>query len=166
MTTPSFKYFREQLKPLLFVLVVSAIGFLLNLYPIPLFSNVHLILGNVAFVIIAMRFGILYSLLSAMIVATAFVISFAHPFGYLFYGLEAVFIALMRKRGWYVLYADLFYWIVIGMPLTALVLYQFSDMPEQLFLLTITKQVFNGLVYTCLAGLIVYFFPKTFPLPA
>ena len=64
MTNPSFIYFRQQLKPLLFVLVVSAIGFLLNLYPIPLFSNVHLILGNVAFVIIAMRFGILYSLLS------------------------------------------------------------------------------------------------------
>ncbi|WNC73163.1 diguanylate cyclase [Thalassotalea psychrophila] len=162
MLNTSFKYFKEQFKPLLCVLVISAVGFLLNLYPIPLFSNIHLILGNVAFVIIAMRFGVLYSLLSAMIVATAFVISFAHPFGYIIYGFEAVFIALLRKRGWYVLYADLLYWIVIGMPLTALVLNQLSDMPEQLFLLTITKQAFNGLVYTCLAGLIVYFFPKTF----
>ncbi|WNC67876.1 diguanylate cyclase [Thalassotalea nanhaiensis] len=162
MPTLSFKQFKEQVKPLLFVLVVSAIGFLLNLYPIPLFSNIHLIIGNVAFVIIAMRFGALYSLLSAMIVATAFVISFAHPFGYIIYGLEAVFIALLRKRGWYVLYGDLLYWLLIGMPLTAFVLNQLSDMPDQLFLLTITKQAFNGLVYTCLAGLIVYFFPKTF----
>lgn len=164
MPTTSFNRIRDQLKPLLFVLVISAVGFLLNLYPIPLFSNIHLILGNVAFVIVAMRFGALYSLLSAMIVATAFVISFAHPFGYLVFGLEALFIALLRKRGWYILYADLCYWLLIGMPLTAIVLNVLSDMPEQLWLLTVVKQAFNGLVYTCLAGLIVYFFPKIFAL--
>lgn len=158
----AFNLIKEQLKPLIFVLVISAVGFILNLYPIPLFSNIHLILGNFAFVIVAMRFGALYSLLSAIIVATAFVISFSHPFGYLVFGLEALFIAQLRKRGWYVLYADLCYWLLIGMPLTALVLNSLSDMPEQLWLLTIVKQAFNGLLYTCLAGLVVYFFPKTF----
>ncbi|WOH39347.1 GGDEF domain-containing protein [Thalassotalea fonticola] len=164
MPTAAFNLMKEQLKPLLFVLVISAVGFILNLYPIPLFANIHLILGNVAFVIVAMRFGALYSLLSAVIVATAFVISFSHPFGYLVFGLEALFIALLRKRGWYIIYADLCYWLLIGMPLSAVILNSLSDMPEQLWLLTVVKQALNGLVYTCLAGLIVYFFPKTFAL--
>ncbi len=153
---------QQQLKPLLFVLVLSAIGFLLNLVPIPLFSHIHLIVGNIAFVIVAMRFGALYSLFAAIIVTSSLVISFGHPFGYIIYGLEAVVIAMQRKRGWYVLYSDLFYWFFIGMPLTALLLYLVTDMPDQLVLLTIIKQVFNGLLCACFAGLIVYFLPQIF----
>ncbi|OUS31179.1 hypothetical protein A9Q98_03440 [Thalassotalea sp. 42_200_T64] len=162
--TFSLNNIQEQLKPLLFVLFVSAIGFVLNLYPIPLFTDVHLIIGNAAFVIVAMRFGVLYSLLSALIVTTAFVIPFAHPFGYLTFGLEAIVIALFRRKGWCILYADVLYWLFIGMPLSALVLFSFSDMSEQVWLLTLIKQAFNGLIYTSIAGLIVYFFPKTFAL--
>lgn len=162
MQMPNRAQFKEQLKPLLFVLALSAIGFLLNLFPIPLFSNIHLILGNVAFVIVAMRFGGLYSVFAALIVSTSLVFSFGHPFGYVIYGLEALFIALLRRKGWYVLYADLLYWFLIGMPITALLLTSVTDMPQQLLLLTVVKQVFNGLLYSCLAGLIVYFFPKFF----
>ncbi|KGJ89357.1 diguanylate cyclase [Thalassotalea sp. ND16A] len=162
MKTFSLKYSQEQLKPLLFVLFVSVLGFVINLYPIPLFTDLHLIIGNAAFVVVAMRFGVLYSLLSALIVTTAFVISFSHPFGYLTFGLEAIVIALFRRKGWYILYADVLYWLFIGMPLTALILFYFSDMSEQVGLLTLIKQAFNGLFYTSIAGLIVYFFPKTF----
>ncbi|MEW6998291.1 diguanylate cyclase [Colwelliaceae bacterium BS250] len=164
MKMPNSAQFKEQLKPLLFVLILSAIGFLLNLFPIPLSSNINLILGNVAFVIIAMRFGVLYSVLAALIVSTSLLFSFGHPFGFVIYGLEAVFIALLRRKGWYVLYADLLYWFLIGMPITALLLVFVADMPQQLLLLTVVKQVFNGLLYSCLAGLIVYFFPRLFDL--
>ena len=153
--------YTDQLKALLVVLLLSAIGYVLNLYPIPLFSEMHLVIGNFAFVIVAMRFGVLYSLLSAMIVASSFVISFGHPFGYIIYGAEAVVIALLRQRGWYVLYADMIFWVLIGMPITALVLYFMVD-SHQLYSLGIIKQGINGLLYSCFAGMILYFFPKTF----
>ncbi|NMP15249.1 diguanylate cyclase [Thalassotalea sp. Y01] len=156
------KDFNEQLKPLMVVLAVSILGFIANLYPVPLFANIHLILGNVAFVIVAMRFGVLYSSLSAVIVATAFVVSFGHPFGYGIFVLEAIVLAYLRKRGWYVLYADIAYWLVIGMPLTAFILNFVIDAPGQIWMFATVKQGFNGLIYACLAGLVVYFFPKTF----
>ncbi|TKB47547.1 diguanylate cyclase [Thalassotalea mangrovi] len=153
---------KEQYKPLLFVGLISLFGFALNYYPIPLFNNIELVLGNVAFVIVAMRFGMLYSLLCALIVCISLTESTGHPFGFWLFGLEAVFIAWLRSRGWYVLYADLLFWFVLGMPLTALLLFYQIDMPEQLWFLTTIKQAFNGLVYTCLAGLVVYFFPSLF----
>lgn len=162
MSKVFFNNIKIQSKPLLFVLFVSFIGFSLNLYPLPLFANIQLILGNIAFIIVAMRFGVLYSLFSALIVSSALIFSFSHPFGFLIFGLEAVFIASLRARGWYVFYADILYWIIVGMPLTAILLSSMSNMPEQLWFLTIIKQALNGLIYACLAGLIVYFFPKTF----
>ncbi|WP_068545950.1 GGDEF domain-containing protein [Thalassotalea crassostreae] len=161
MTFNIAKKYTEQLKALFVVLLLSTLGYLLNLYPIPLFSEMHLIIGNFAFVIVAMRFGVLYSLLSAMIIASSFVISFGHPFGYILYGAEAVFIALLRQRGWYVLYADMIFWVLIGMPITALVVYFMVD-SHQLYTLAIIKQAINGLLYSCFAGMILYFFPKTF----
>ncbi len=153
---------KKQLKPLIFVLLFSMLGFILNLMPINLFANVNLILGNIAFVIVAMRFGVLYSLLSAIIVSTALIYAFGHPFSLIIFSLEAVCIAALRRKGWFVLYADIFYWLLIGMPTSALILYTFSDMPQQFWMLTIVKQAFNGLICCNLAGLIIYFFPKTF----
>ncbi|WP_371186757.1 diguanylate cyclase [Thalassotalea maritima] len=156
--------FKQQLRPLRFVLLLSLAGFIINLFPLPLFSNIHLLLGNVAYVIVAMRFGVLYSLLAAFIVSTAFVISLDSPFGYLLFGLEAIFLACLRRRGWYVLYADIAYWLLLGMPLTLLLLEFVIDVPQQFVWFATVKQGFNGLIYACLAGLIVQFFPKTFAL--
>ncbi|QDP00592.1 diguanylate cyclase [Thalassotalea sp. PS06] len=153
---------KEQYKPILFVALISLFGYALNFYPIPLFNNIELVLGNVAFVIVAMRFGMLYSLLCALIVCISLTESTGHPFGFFLFGLEAVFIAWLRRRGWYILYADLLFWFVLGMPITAFLLFYQIDMPQQLWFLTTIKQAFNGLVYACLAGLIVYFFPALF----
>ncbi|TRX54005.1 diguanylate cyclase [Thalassomonas sp. M1454] len=153
---------KEQIKPILFVLLLSAIGYLLNLTPVPLFANVYLILGNIAFVIVAMRFGVLYTLFAALIVTSSLIFSAGHPFGFLIFGLEAICIAFLRTRGWYVLYGDLFFWIFIGTPVTMVLLSTMADIPYQLKLLIMVKQVFNGLLCACIAGLLVYFFSKTF----
>lgn len=153
---------KEQIKPILFVLLLSAIGYLVNLTPLPLFANVYLVLGNIAFVIVAMRFGVLYTLFAALVVTSSLVFTAGHPFGFIIFGLEAICIAFLRKRGWYVLYGDLFFWIFIGTPVTMILLSTVADIPYQLKLLIMVKQVFNGLLCTCIAGLIVYFFSKTF----
>ncbi|WP_371376337.1 diguanylate cyclase [Thalassotalea aquiviva] len=152
----------NHIKPMSYVLVLSLLGFLLNLYPVGLFANIHLILGNVAFIIVAMRFGVTYSLLSAIIVNTSLWMVFGHPYGFLVFTLEAVTVSFLRRRGWYILYADLLYWLCIGMPLTAAIIISITDFSQPLALLTTIKQGFNGLVCTTLAGLIVYLFPKPF----
>ncbi|MDG1731370.1 MAG: diguanylate cyclase [Thalassotalea sp.] len=153
---------KEQIKPILFVLLLSAIGYLVNITPLPLFANVYLILGNIAFVIVAMRFGVLYSLFAALVVTSSLVFTAGHPFSFIIFGLEAICIAFLRNRGWYVLYGDLFFWIFIGTPVTMILLSTVADIPYQLKLLIMVKQVFNGLLCACIAGLIVYFFSKTF----
>ncbi|MDN3652055.1 diguanylate cyclase [Thalassotalea ponticola] len=154
----------NQFKPLLFVLVLSVFGFVVNLYPLPLVANIHLIIGNMAFVIVAMRLGVFYSLLSAIIVVSGLYLSFNHPFVYISFCLEAVCLALLRKRGMYVLYADILYWLLIGIPVTALLLHLAYDSSWQTMLFTIIKQGINGLFYAGLAGLVVYFWPNLFTL--
>lgn len=156
--------FKKQIKPVGFVMLLSLIGFVVNFFPVGIFSSFQLVLGNVAFVIVAMRFGILYSLLAAFLVNIPLIDTLGHPFGFITYGLEAIIISFLRRNGWYVLYADMFYWLFIGMPLTAFIFFQYSDAPQHFWMLSTVKQAFNGLICCNLAGLLIYFFPKTFTL--
>lgn len=155
----------KQLKPFLLILFISFIGLSINLFPISLFANVSLTLGNIAFIIVAIRFGVRYSLFSALLVSISLNDSFGHPFGFMIFGLEAMIVSFLYRKGWYVLNADLLYWFVIGMPITAIVMMNTSEIANPLWLLTTIKQGFNGLVYTCIAGLLVSILPKIFDFP-
>ena len=61
------------------------------------------------------------TLLSAFICVAPLLIVWGHPFAFITFGLEALFVSYMRGRGWYLPTADFLYWLVIGMPLTAII---------------------------------------------
>jgi diguanylate cyclase (GGDEF)-like protein len=144
--------------PLIVAMLFGGIGAALNLFAVPYLPNVHIIFGNLAYVVVAMRLRPMFALLTAIITVTPLMLIWGHPFGFITFGLEAYFIAKLRERGWYVLFADIVYWLIIGMPLTALIIWLYLPNPFSYLLFASIKQGFNGLLYASIACLIVFFF--------
>ncbi len=143
--------------PLAFTLVVGLIGAFVNQHAIPYLPHVHLILGNAAYIVIAMRLKAPFALLATLISVTPLMFLWGHPWGYLTFGLEAFFVAKLREKGWYVLFADVVYWLIIGIPLTAFIIWATLPNPFSYLVFASVKQGFNGLLYTSLGCLIIFF---------
>ncbi|MBY5979476.1 sensor domain-containing diguanylate cyclase [Ferrimonas balearica] len=139
--------------------LLGALGFWINCHPTPLFSNIELVLGNTLILLCASRLGLAYTLWCAALAISGLAMTWGNFYIYLTYGLEALVVWQLRRRGWYLLYADFFYWCLIGMPLTALLIQQFFTIPTDYQLVTVVKQGFNGLLYTALASLISLLLP-------
>lgn len=148
----------KQAKPWLFAILMGLFGAAINSIPLPLLPEIQLILGNAAYVFVAMHLLPRYTLVTAFITLIPVYFVFGHPWGFLTFGLEAWFIATMRSKGWYVLIADMVYWLLIGMPLTFVIIWlQVSDFTSaELFV--VLKQGFNGLWYTSIACFFMFIF--------
>ncbi|WP_445945449.1 sensor domain-containing diguanylate cyclase [Shewanella sp.] len=142
-----------------FSVLLGVIGFLINLYPIPLFANVELVLGNTVMVIVAVLLGPWYALLSATIAVTGLMLVWDSPHVYLLFTLEAIFLGLARRRDIYALYASGVYWLLMGAPLLYLYAQTFLDVPPEHMPFAIIKQVINGLICTSLASIIIILTP-------
>ncbi len=145
------------LRPLLFAVILGVIGAVINLYAIPYLPKIHLVLGNAVYVIVAMRLRPVFALITALIATTPLHFLWGIGYGYLIFGLEALFIAYLRSIGWYVLFADLVYWLFIGIPLTAAIIWFGLPDPTHYMTFAVVKQGFNGILYTSIGCLLVFF---------
>ncbi|MCL1044406.1 diguanylate cyclase [Shewanella electrodiphila] len=145
---------------LVFALVLGVIGFIINCYPIPIFANVQLVLGNTFTIISAVILGPGYALITALLSASGLMFTWDSPHVYLIFGVEALFIGYSRRKGVYPLYGSALYWLTIGMPLTYLYMTTFSDLPDSHMLFAIIKQSINGLIYASLGSLLIVLIPK------
>ncbi|ABZ77072.1 diguanylate cyclase [Shewanella halifaxensis HAW-EB4] len=145
---------------LLLASVLGLIGLLVNLYPIHLFANIQLILGNVSYVIVAILFGPWYALYTALITVTGLMIAWDSAHVYLLFGVEALCLGFARRRDIYALYASFGFWIFIGMPLFYLYVFLFSELPSSHIAFIILKQGINGLVYASIGSMLVILTPS------
>ncbi|MBT1445704.1 diguanylate cyclase [Shewanella sp. JM162201] len=136
-------------------LVLAVAGFLLNLYPLPLFANVQLILGNATYVIAAIVLGPRYALVVSLSCAAALYSIWDTGHVWLLFPLEALALAFARRRGIYSLYAGVMFWLLIGMPLFYLYGTQFSSLPEAHVPFVAFKQAINGLFYISLGAILL-----------
>lgn len=141
-----------------FAVILGLIGALLNSYPIELAYNISLVIGNLVFVVAAAYFRPPLALLTALIATTPLFFIWGHPYGYITFGLEAIFVSFLRGRGWYLPTADLLYWLVIGMPLTALMIWYNNTSAQDYLLFSIFKQSINAIFYTSLAVIVILLF--------
>lgn len=138
--------------------LLGIIGFAVNLYPIPLFGNVQLVLGNLFFVIIAILLGPWYALLCAAISSVGLIITWASPHAFLFFCLEALWLGFARRKDIYALYADIGYWLLLGMPLFYFYATMFSELPQSHLSFITLKQGINGFICAALGSLAVIIF--------
>lgn len=143
----------------IFATVLGLIGFTINLYPIHLFANVQLILGNVAYVISAILLGPWYAFYTAMIAVSGLMIAWDSFHVYFLFGIEAICLALARRRDIYALYANFGFWLILGMPLFYLYLSQFTELPSGHIAFISLKQGINGLLYTSMGSLLIILTP-------
>ncbi|MCH1930595.1 diguanylate cyclase [Shewanella sp. A25] len=139
---------------------LGLIGLLLNLYPIPLFANVQLILGNAAVVIVAILLGPWYALYTALFTASGLMIAWSSAHVYLVFLLEAVWLGYARRKEFPILYANIGYWVFLGLPLMGLYLWLITGMSVSHIPFTTIKQAFNGIFYTTLGELCVVAIPS------
>ncbi|QFU23228.1 diguanylate cyclase [Shewanella eurypsychrophilus] len=147
-------------KHLKFSLLLGLLGLLINLYPLPLFGNVQLVLGNFVFIIVAILLGPWYALITAIISSIGLYISWSSPHVFILFCLEAIWLGFARRRDIYSLYADIGYWLAIGMPLFLLYISMFSTLPESHLSFTTLKQGINGLFCAAIGSLAVTVFAE------
>jgi diguanylate cyclase (GGDEF)-like protein len=147
-----------QSRPLIFAIILGLLGALLNSFPIELAYSISLVIGNLAFIIAAAYLRPALTLLSALICAAPLLIIWGHPFGFITFGLEALFVSFMRSKNWYLPTADFVYWLFIGMPLTAALIWFNSANAQPYLLFSLFKQSINAVFYTALAVIFIFVF--------
>lgn len=122
---------KANLSHLRLALLLGVAGLLVNTFPIPLFGNVQLVLGNTAIVIAAILLGPWYALVTAIIAATGLMIIWGSPHVYLMFCLEAIWLGYARRKDIYALYASFGYWLLVGIPLLYIYATLFSELPAE-----------------------------------
>ncbi len=148
----------SQSKSIVLALILGALGAVLNSFPIELAYNITLIIGNLTFIIAAAYLRPVLTLLSALICVSPLLLIWGHPFGFLTFGLEALFVAFLRGRGWSLPTADFLYWLIIGMPLTAAIIWFTNTDAQEYLLFSFFKQSINAIFYTSLAVILIFIF--------
>lgn len=146
----------SQRRSLLFALTLGLVGALLNSFPIEVAANISFIIGNIAFIIVASYLRPTLTLLCALLCAAPLLITLEQPFAFIIYGFEALFVSTMRGRGWYLPTADFLYWLVIGMPLTALIIWFSNSDAQGYVLFSVFQQSINAIFYTAVAVILVF----------
>src|SRR5262245_36484123 len=84
-------------RPVLFSVAAGIAGFLLNLYPVPIFTGVPFSFGNALYLCTGILLGPLYGLLTALI-ANVPIMTFSAPLLLLFCSVESVTVAWAVRR--------------------------------------------------------------------
>ena len=148
----------SQTRSLLLALILGVLGAVLNSFPIELAYNISLIIGNLAFILAAAYLRPALTLLCAFICVAPLLVLWGHPYGFITFGCEALFVSYMRTRGWYLPTADFLYWLVIGMPLTAIIVWLNATGTQEYLLFSLFKQGINAVFYTALAVISIFVF--------
>ncbi|ASP47473.1 sensor domain-containing diguanylate cyclase [Cognaticolwellia beringensis] len=148
----------SQSRLIILALALGLFGAALNSYPIELAYSVSLVIGNLAFIIAAAYLRPALTLLCALICVAPLLVLWGHPFGFLTFGCEALFISYMRGRGWYLPTADFLYWLIIGMPMTAVIIWLNTSESQEYLLFSLFKQSINAVFYTALGVIFIFVF--------
>jgi signal transduction histidine kinase/uncharacterized membrane protein len=127
--------------------LLGVVGYLLNLYPIPLSPGTDLLFGGVAYLLAAVAFGPGPGLLAAGIASASTLWLWNHPYAWLIFTLEGGAVGyLAHVRGRRPLVSDLLYWALGGVPLLFLTYYLLLGVSGSTAVVLFLKQPFNGLI--------------------
>ncbi len=124
----------------------------INQFPLPIFGGTEIVFGGWLPLMVAYAFGPWCGGLAAAIAFSSTVIAWAHPWGLLCFGLEAVAVGwAVRRRGLGGARASVYYWLVLGLPLVAIGIFGFTNIPFPSNWAIVTKYPLNSLLMTMVA---------------
>ena len=144
-------------------LALLVLGAVLNaFFTISLYANLTLHLGAVASVLALYLLGEKMALILCILIGIPLAYSMGNYFIPLLVFLEISFIVILNRFRWSVVYADILYWLLIGMPLTYVIFTASVPESSDFTFTTVTKQAINGLLYVSIASVILPFLPASF----
>jgi PAS domain S-box-containing protein len=149
-------------KPFLPFLALVALGFAGNYFSVPLFFGADFLFGSIAVMLVLHFFGARYGFLAALIASSYTYVLWHHPYAVITFAGEALFVGLFLHRGTAnIVFLDMVYWLLIGMPQAWLVYFLILHMDAQATLLVMLKQGTNGIFNALMACVMIDSLPLT-----
>jgi PAS domain S-box-containing protein len=144
---------------ILLILLIGA-GFLGNYHTVPLFFGADFLFGSIAVLLVLYFYGLGWGLLAAVLVHGYTYVLWGHPYGFINFVSEALFVGLFLKRGYRNLLAlDGAFWLLLGMPLAWFYHGVALHMDGTTASFIMLKQGVNGVFNAMLASLAICFLP-------
>ncbi len=142
----------------LILLIVA--GFLGNYYTLPLFFGADFLFGSIAVLLVLYFYGFSLGMLAAVIAHGYTYLLWGHPYGFINFTCEILFIGIFLKRGRRnLLILDGLFWLLIGMPMAWIEHGIIMHMGTISALFIMLKQAVNGVFNTLLVSLAICYLP-------
>jgi PAS domain S-box-containing protein len=142
------------------LILLVILGFLGNFCSISLFFGADFVFGSIAVLLVLYYYGLGFGLIAAFLVNIYCYFLWGHPFGSLTFILEALFVGYFLRSGKKnLILLDAFFWLLIGMPLTFVVLGRVMHMGAITMLFIMLKQSINGIFNALVASLAIMYLP-------
>jgi PAS domain S-box-containing protein len=140
--------------------VLVLLGFLGNYYALPLFFGADFLFGSIAVLLILYFYGLTWGFLAAVVVNSYTILLWGHPYGFIMFVLEALFVGyLLRSGRRNLLLLDGLFWLLIGFPLNWIFYSVVLHMGAVTTGFVMIKQGINGIFNALLACLAINHLP-------
>ncbi|MBI4633270.1 MAG: hypothetical protein HY742_05215 [Deltaproteobacteria bacterium] len=126
----------------------------------PLFFGADFIFGSTAVLLVLYLYGLSWGMLAAVLVHSHTYFLWGHPFGWINFVSEALFVGLFLKKGCLtILELDGLFWLIIGMPMAWFYHGVVMHMDATTASFIMLKQAINGIFNALLISLAVCYLP-------
>lgn len=146
-------------RSILIAVGAGLLGFAINALPIPVLGSIHLLLGSVTALIIALEYGAWLGALVAVMAASERFVFGGSMTPMVVFGAEAIFLGLATRRKLPPLAASLIYWVVLGLPGVMLLESVFLKTPWMHIRGRVTQAIFSAVTNILLVELAFLLFP-------
>ncbi|MGB3266324.1 MAG: ATP-binding protein [Microcoleus sp.] len=137
-------------------------GYAGNYFKIPIILHIDWLFGSIFVMLVVRLYGLGWGAIAAAISSFYTILLWHHPYGFILYTLEAIFVGWgLRHRSSNLLLLDVFYWGIIGFPLLWLLYAGVGEIPPQTVLLISFKNPLNQICNSLIASLILTHTPIT-----
>jgi PAS domain S-box-containing protein len=143
---------------LLVLLIIT--GFLGNYFAFPLFFGADFLFGSIAVLLVLYFYGLTWGMLAALVAYSYTWVLWGHPYGFVNFMTEALFVGLVLK--WdrrNLLLIDGIFWLFLGAPLAWFYYGVALHMDATSATFFMLKQSLNGIFNATLVSLFIYYLP-------
>jgi hypothetical protein len=140
--------------------LLSFAGFLGNYFTLPLFFGADFLFGSIAVLLVVYFYGLRWGMLAAVIANSYTYFLWGHPYGFINFISEALFVGVLLKKGRRnLLVLDSLFWLSVGMPFVCIEHGGLMHMDAITTSFIMFKQAINGIFNALLASLAICYLP-------
>jgi signal transduction histidine kinase/FixJ family two-component response regulator len=152
----SEKHSQHRWRSAIVLLSLLLAGYLGNYFSVPILFHIDWLFGNIFVMLVISLYGFGWGILAAVIANSHTISLWQHPYGFILFTLEAVFVGWgLRRRSSNLLLIDVVYWTILGFPLLWFLYGFVGKVPTQGVLFISLKNPLNQICNALITSLIV-----------